>query len=379
MSPAEISALQADNPARWFRADAGQVEGNSGDPFEPIAGWRGYQRIRKRADGACGFLSAANRCRLHEELGERRKPLTCRMFPFHFHAVAGGSIVTTSFGCPTVVANKGERLAEGAAFISLKALRTEWLAHNPPVARPRTLIGNRRIEAGSIAIVRQGLLAILNRRDGGVHDLRLNVSRMAAVLDDLSRSRVLGLPDSDFADYVRLTVPFAAADERPVAGQEAGIIGRLLQRGFLFVVAATRLKLDNPSASRLTLRLKTFWLLAHLHGLAPRIDRVDVSALARERIDINAPGIQPIAHHYLRASLESLGASERPLLDDIAVTVSYLNAASSLAAMNGGQGSFSEALMAALDVSHAGERGVVGRVLGHLAGGTAALRVFARG
>lgn len=377
MSPAEVSALQADNPARWFRADADAVEGHSGDPFEPIAGWRGYQRIRKRADGACGFLSAANRCRLHEELGERRKPLTCRMFPYDFHPVPGGAIVTTSFGCPTVVANQGERIAEGTAFITIKALRTEWLAQHPPVARPRTLIGARKIEAGSIAILRQGLLAILNRSDGGVRDLRRNVCRMATVLDDLTRSRVVGLPDSDFAEYVRLTVPFAAADEKEIVFEEPGFIARLLQRGFLFVVAATRLRLDNPAMSRLTLRLKTFWLLAHLHGLAPRIGRVDVSALSREPIDIDAPGIQPIAHHYLRASLESLGASERPLLDDIAVAVSYLNAACALAAMNGGTGTFSEALMQALDLSHADERSMVGRVLARLAGGTAALRVFA--
>ena len=57
------------------------------DPFEPIA--HGHFRIRKRADGACGFLSANDRCRIHEELGGEAKPLACRVFPFRFHAVAG--------------------------------------------------------------------------------------------------------------------------------------------------------------------------------------------------------------------------------------------------------------------------------------------------
>ena len=62
---------------------------------------RALQRIRKRADGACGFLSADNRCRIHEELGAAKKPLTCRLFPYAFHTAADGVVVTASFGCPT--------------------------------------------------------------------------------------------------------------------------------------------------------------------------------------------------------------------------------------------------------------------------------------
>ncbi len=200
---------------------------------------------------------------------------------------------------------------------------------------------------------------------------------MAAVLDDLTRARVTRLADADFAEYIRLTVPYAAADQKAVAPRPAGLVGRLLQRGFLFVVAAMRLKLDHPSMPRITLRLKTFWLLAHLHGLAPKVDRVDVSALARPRVDVNAPDVQPIAYHYLRTSLESLGAHERPVLDDIAIAVSSLNAACALAAMNGKPGTFAEALMELVDLSHAGERGFLGRVVGRLAGGTEALYTFA--
>ncbi|MSO52090.1 MAG: hypothetical protein EXQ51_06700 [Acidobacteria bacterium] len=134
------------------------------------------------------------------------------------------------------------------------------------------------------------------------------------------------LSDVDFAEYLRLTVPYAAATDTDVPPQSPGLVGRLLQRGFLFVVAAARLKLDHPTMPRLTLRLRTFWLLAHVHGLAPPVDRVNVSALEGQHLDVNAPEIQPIAYHYLRASLESLGANERAVLDDVAVTLSYLNA-----------------------------------------------------
>ncbi len=372
-----MAALQGFNPAQWFRDDLGVSEGSGGDPFEPIAGWRGYQRIRKRRDGACGFLSEANRCRLHEELGERRKPLTCRMFPYQFHPTSTALVVTTSFGCPTVVANRGARIADGATLDTITALRTEWVAQHPLVARPRTLVPGRAMDAASIAILRDGLLVILNRTDDGVLDLKRNVAGMAVVLDDLTRARVTRLPDDDFAEYVRLTVPFAAADRKPVSHRAPGVVGRLLQRGFLFVVAATRLKLENPAMPRLTLRLRMFWLLAHLHGLAPRVDRVDVSALRGRLPDLDGPDIQPVAHHYLRASFESLGASERPVLDEIAVAVSCLNAARSLAAMNGRDTTFAEALMEAVDLSHASDRGLLGRVVARLTGGTEALYTLA--
>ena len=97
-----------------------------------------------------------------------------------------------------------------------------------------------------------------------------------------------------------------------------------------------------------------------------------MAVLKRDRVDINAADIQPTAHHYLRANLEGMGASERPVLDALAITVSYLNAACALATMNGDTGTFTEALMAAVDLAHADERGLLGRLLGRLAGGTEA-------
>ena len=72
----------------------------------------GLHRIRKRADGACGFLSDDNRCRIHEELGAAKKPLTCRLFPLRLSSrLATNIIVTASFNCPTIAANEGPLMA----------------------------------------------------------------------------------------------------------------------------------------------------------------------------------------------------------------------------------------------------------------------------
>lgn len=368
--------LRKRDAAQWFRESRQSAEGAASDPFEPISGWRGYHRIRKRDDGACGFLSAVNLCRLHEELGEGRKPLACRMFPHHFHPAPDAVIVTSSFGCPTVVANQGLPIAAGAPLAALTKLRTEWFATSSPAASPRHLVPGRIMDAGSLSVVRDALLTMLSRADGGALDLTRNLRRMAQMLDDLTRTRVLRLPDADFAEYVRLTVPFAAATDKDPPARPPSRVGRLLQRGFLFAVTATRLRLEHGHGSRVALRLRTLWLLAHLHGLAPRAGRVNVAAL-RGRVDINGPKIQPVALHYLRASFQCLGASGRPVLDELAIAVSFLNAACSLAVMSGEGGTFSEALMEAVDLSHSDARGLFGRALGRFAAGTEAFYTLA--
>jgi len=385
VTTAEVESYRQHDAARWFREHRDADEGAAFDPFEPVAGWRGYHRIRKRGDGACGFLSPAGRCRIHEELGGHRKPLTCRMFPYSFHPAPAAVIVKTSFGCPTVVANQGELIAQGAPREEITALRADWFARSPSSARPRLYVPGRSISAASLRILSDNLKLMLDRTDDhGRIDLRANVGRMARALEDLTRSRVVRLPDADFEEYVGLTLPFAASTATPPARRAPGRVGRLLQHGFLYAVAATRLGLDNPGAPRWRVRLRMLGLLAHFHRLAPASGGVDLAALRRGRVDVNAPEIQPVAYHYLRASLASLGAAERPVLDEVAIAVSFLNAACALSLMTAhvsgravDRALFSDALMEAVDLAHSDERGLVGRMLGRLAGGVDALDVFA--
>ena len=110
---------------------------------------------------------------------------------------------------------------------------------------------------------------------------------------------------------------------------------------------------------------------------------MNVGALKRTRVDINAPEIQPVAYHYLRASIEALGARERPLVDDLAIAVSCLNSACAIAIMNThatgrpiDRQSFSDALMESVDVLHADDRGLLGWALPRLAGGVEALKLL---
>lgn len=384
VTDSERTAYQKRNVAQWFREADSPTGGTARDPFEPIAGVPGYFRIRTRSDGACGFLSDANRCRIHEELGSAAKPLTCRMFPFKFNPSPGAVVVTASFGCPTIAGNRGEPVAEGTQRAALDRLGDEWSQSTPHATTgSRWLVAGRAIDGPSLRIVRESLLRMLAGAGPTAIDLRANLQRMAQALDDLTRSRVLGLPDDDFAEYIRLTLPYAASATTPVAPQPPARIGRLMQFGFLYVVAATRYGIEHRHDSPWSMRLARLRMLAHFHRLAPAMGRVSVGALRRHRVDINAPEIQPVVYHYVRATIESLGAQPRPVLDDFAIAVSCLNAACSLAAMNAAASgraidrhTFSDALMESVDVLHADDRGLLGWALPRLAAQVEALRML---
>ena len=161
MSQAEIETYRRRDAAGWFR-ESGDAAA-SADPFEAIPEIPGLHRIRKRADGACGFLSPDNRCRIHEELGAERKPLSCRLFPYSFHAAADGPVLTASFACPTIVANEGNPITAPQSLASIEALREEWFSAPQPPALPLEFIKGRRMDTRTARLLRQNLLAILKR------------------------------------------------------------------------------------------------------------------------------------------------------------------------------------------------------------------------
>ena len=108
--------------------------------------------------------------------------------------------------------------------------------------------------------------------------------------------------------------------------------------------------------------------------------RVNVSKLANATVDLNAPGIRPIVLHYLSSNVRALGGRPRPMLDDLAMSASYLNAAAALAIMNAAAAGcavdrelFSDAMTEAVHLWHTADGGLLGGLLRRLAGGTDAL------
>lgn len=385
----EVEAYRRARAERWFRDEQGSAEGTQAEPFEPIPGLQGHYRIRKRPDGACGFLSPENRCRIHEELGAARKPLSCRLFPFRIHPGDRGAVVTASFCCPTVVKNEGAPLL--AQSRELSALAREWSAAYPEAPRPLAFVAGRTIDRKTLATLRSILRTMLDRPgpSGGPPDLRANVGLMARLLEDLSRHRVVRLPSQAFAEYLELTGGHAAESARPPTPRPASTLGRLLSRGFLFAVVAARQQIEDGRSSglRLGLRLRLLRLLAHFHGLGPGVAGVDLRKARRVALDLDDPAQHALVHNYLRSAIETLGTGRRPVLEELAVTVAFLNAGLLLAAARAGRAGrgavatadLIEGLMEASDLTHAESRSLYGSLLPALSGGLEALSVFAEG
>jgi len=382
ISQGEGALYRKADVGRLFRERADAGEGAARDPFEPIAGHAGLLRIRKRADGACGFLSPENRCRIHEALGAAKKPLTCRLFPFRFHPADGLPVVTASFCCPTVVANQGASLAAQAR--ELVALGEEWQREHPePPVTSYALVAGRSLTGRSLGTLRRTLRALLDRAGpDGRPDLRANAARMAALLDDLTRWRVVRLADAAFAEYLELMARHAQKSEKAVTTRPPSALARVFQRGLLFVTLAARMQLLE--ARSLGLRLRLFALLLHCHGLGPAIQACDLSAARRARVELSDPALAAIVWNYLRAQLETLGTGRRAVVDELAIAISHLNVALILAAMRAGRAGrvaanaedLREALMAAVDLAHAGSDGALAGILALLASGGEALRLF---
>jgi Fe-S-cluster containining protein len=393
VTAAEVEVYRKAGASAWYTTDeiaqrtGTETEAEAGagtdavDPFEPIAGHVGHFRIRKRADGACGFLSPENRCRIHEQLGGARKPLTCRLFPFRFHPAEGKAVLSASFCCPTVVANEGEPVT--AQVRALSGLYNEWARTYPEPKRSFELVGGRPISGATVATLREILRAMLDHADAeGRIDLGGNVRRIAGFLDDVTRHRVVKLAPDRFAEYVELTGRYAAASDRAAPARRPSAVGRVLARGFLFAVLSAREQLRSPATGmRLGLRARLTRLLAHTHGLGPGVGDVDLRAARRVRRGFDDPGARDLALHYLRAAVADLGTGRRPVVDELVLAVALLNAAFAFAAMRAGQGgrrvvdaaALSEGLLETMDLAHAEPERAYARVLVSLAGGLDAL------
>ena len=380
----EAEAYRRANAGRWFREGDDAEEGTGRDPFEAIPGLPGLLRIRKRADGACGFLSPSGLCRIHEELGADRKPIACRVFPFRFHPVTDDVVVTTSLACPTVVANEGAPLSSQARDIN--TLYIAWNREHPEVPSRVEFVSGRSLPAATLPKLRSLLIRILDTPDAdGSFDLRVSLRRIAVFLEDLMRPRVLRLPDSDFVEYFDVMSRHTLTPDNTPASRRAPLVTRVLFRGFLLSAISVQLHLDPVLGKRpAAIRLALVRLLAHLHGVGPGAAGFELDAARAVALDINDHDIREISTHFLRAQFETIGTGRRSIVDEIAMAVACLNAACVFARMDANAhgykvvdaSSFTQGVLTAADMMQADDGGTLSRLWTTLSGGIDALYLF---
>src|SRR5438552_14292145 len=86
----------------------------AGEKFTPLAVplvSGEHMTFARASSGACVFLTAENRCGIHNHLGYGAKPQVCREFPYHFVETPDGITVGLSFACTAVLHHRGAPLA----------------------------------------------------------------------------------------------------------------------------------------------------------------------------------------------------------------------------------------------------------------------------
>ncbi len=387
VTDAEAASYRTAHVGRWFRERADGSKGTTDDPFEPIDGHPGLLQIRKRDDGACGFLSPGGLCRIHEELGVDRKPLACRVFPFRFHPIDGAPadvVVTTSFACPTIVADDGAALRSQAH--ELNAFSAAWARAQPePPARVMFTAG-RAWPQPLVQTLRLLLVRTLDTPGpDGAFDVTASLRRIAVFLDDLSRPRVQRLSDDDLAQYIDVMSRHSLTSGQALPERHSARLAGLLFRGFLLAAASVQLHLDpatrgRPSAIRATL----LRLLAHLHGIGGGAGGIDLRQARGVTLDMTDDAIRERVTHYLRTSFETIGTGRRPIVNEIAMIAAHLNAACVFARMHAARrglaavdaDAFTHGLLASADLAQADDGGRFSSLLTTLSGGVDALYLF---
>jgi Fe-S-cluster containining protein len=373
VTEAERKRYESAEASRWFRESSSAEPGSTSSPFEPIGG--SLLRIRKRSDGVCGFLSKDNRCRIHEELGGSAKPLTCQMFPFSFDAVSGETRVTTSFCCPTVVGNGGRSLDDQQEQIG--DLARAWRKTNAPGDRTLEWVRGVPLDPELLESMRWMFRRLLDLHEP-TFSLRRNVRRIAALVEDWTRQRVLKLDPKKFEEYIELTGEFAVTkpgDPKPTEST----IPRFLFRGFFFaslVPWASR----GRATSGLGLRFRLLRLLLHVHGIGPAFDGLRFAGLRRRSLDLDAEPFFTPSYHVLRAAIENLGSGRRAVVEELNFSVAHLLVAEALflsrAENPDPSAAWIRAIMDAHDVAHADPASMFGRILITLAAPPSSLHLF---
>ena len=370
----EKQRYETENVARWFRETPLAEPGATRSPFEKAGG--GLLRIRKRGDGVCGFLSGDKRCRIHEELGGAAKPLTCQMFPFSFDLVAGETRVSTSFCCPTVVKNEGLPIADQER--ELAPLARRWRREGLPLDKAMEWVRGRTIDPTLVESIRWVFRRLLDLHEPSF-SLRRNIRRIAALVEDWTRQRVLKLDPDRFEEYVKLTGEFAVtkpSDPPPMRPA----IARFLFRGFFFSSIVPLLsRASQRSLAPLRLRLRLVRVLLHIHGVGP-VEGLHFGRGLRGVVDIDTEPFFTPAYHVLRAAIENLGTGRRPVVEELSLAVGHLLVAETLfLSRDTGEGALPawiRAIMDSHDVAHTDPGSLFGRILVTLAAPPNSLHLF---
>jgi len=159
----------------------------AGEKFTPlgvplVSGER--MTFARAASGACVFLTAENRCGIHNHLGYGAKPQVCREFPYHFVETPDGITVGLSFACTAVLHHRGAPLAQQRSAVAEVVAGSARVTKVPD---PITLYSGVDIGWPEYRAIEEALLAVLGDETIAFPHALLTGSLLIALAVSLAR------------------------------------------------------------------------------------------------------------------------------------------------------------------------------------------------
>lgn len=262
--------------------------------------WLGGRPVlAHQQDGSCVFLTAAGRCRIHEEFGPDAKPLMCRQFPLQVVTTSRGPIATVLRSCPSAAADRGSPLDRH--LTSVRKLFNDKIADeretSPPPISPSVVRSWKDFDAvaGSLErLVTDQRLPLVRRL---VHGLRYG--------ELVAQCKWKRIPSESIAELMTVFERSAADDvgdlfqDRRPPGRPAARLFRRLGAHFVRCAPGSppnRTWLDHWRAFRFSGKLAR--AKSEFPSNHPRFPRIEVEVLERPLGPLPAEVLRPLERFF---------------------------------------------------------------------------------
>ena len=184
-------------------------------------------RLGHQADGACVFLTAEGRCRIHARFGEPAKPLACRLYPLTFHPAGPRIAVGVRFDCPSAVHNRGTALSD--QLQTLRTIAPAALQGLPPSVPAPDVIAGRANEWPELHRVVRRLDALLAATDAPLGHRLLRGLHALTALESIPLAALNGR-DADTVVDSAVRQALTAAAAAALSARPPGSMSRILLR-----------------------------------------------------------------------------------------------------------------------------------------------------
>lgn len=265
--------------------------------------WSRSYVLNHRQDRGCIFLSAENRCRIHERFGHAAKPLACRLYPYALVPTGDHWRISLRYACPSASENRGLPVKDQGKELQQLAEEYEKRQGLTGVLTPPPLQGRQRVEWTDLFRLVKALNAIMSNR---ANHIERRLRQWLALAALCRQAKLAAIQGDRFGEFLNLVVPILEDDvpTDPATVPAPTWVGRVLFRQLTGIYGRKDHGLLRGDAVRGRLSLLgASWRFARGKGRVPKINRrigdITFAEVDQRRLTVTADMEQTLERYYL--------------------------------------------------------------------------------